>query len=538
MGAPSGAPIFLGAHLCFSGIYKKAPRKTLGALAAGEGFEPSQTESESVVLPLHKPAKFKRIDYYTRFFEFVNTFFSILCRSIYNMFIVIRPGFDYNVICSTMTEREYTMKRLLSAALAAALIFSASGSALAAERSSAAADTLYTLDLVSGSGSGYELDRVPTRMEALVFTLRLAGLEDEALEYDGQSTFTDVPAWGAQYTAYAQANGLVNGVSDAVFGADDSINSRDFLTMLLRVLGYSEDEGDFTWATADLTAVRLGIAESVYTEFDRGDMFDCALAALSCRMSGQDVTLIDSLIASGDVDRAKASALGLTGLRPLSAVEVAERYSSAVALLQCYANSVQLLNKTPNSTSSGFFISDDGILVTNYHTIDDAIYCSVTLESGEQYSVERVLYYDPDIDISVLKVSRTPIGGGDEAVFPYLELMSADGARVGDVVYALGNPLGLQSSISSGIISNNHRVSDSFALPMIQNTASISEGSSGGALMNEYGYVIGITTGYFTYGKDMYLAVPSDAVLSADLDGDGITLSELAEMDIAAGNEK
>ena len=55
---------------------------------------------------------------------------------------------------------------------------------------------------------------------------------------------------------------------------------------------------------------------------------------------------------------------------------------------------------------------------------------------------------------------------------------------------------------------------------------------------NRCDVVIGITTGYFTYGKDMYLAVPSDAVLSADLDGDGITLSELAEMDIAAGNEK
>ena len=429
------------------------------------------------------------------------------------------------------------MKSVISALLSAALLVSASAAALAADSGDTlAADTLYTLELVEGSDAGYELDRVPTRIEALVFSMRLAGLADEAVGCRAGFPFTDIPAWANEYVSYAYENGLIEGISDTEFGSDMPARDKDFLTLLLRVLGYSDSDGDFTWATSGSAAVRLGVAQSLYSDFDRGDMFDCALAALTCRLNGQDITLIDSLVASGDVDRAKASALGLTGLRPLSAVQVAERYSSAVAMLECYANSVQLLNKTPSSNASGFFISEDGILVSNYHTIDKAVYCSVTLESGEQFAVERVLYYDADIDVSVLKVSQTPIGGGEAVSFPYLNMMSSATTKVGDVVYALGNPLGLQSSISSGIISNNHRETSQFVMPMIQNTASISQGSSGGALMNEYGYVIGITSGYFTYGQDMYLAVPIAAVLEADLSGEGITLAELAAMDITASN--
>ena len=122
------------------------------------------------------------------------------------------------------------------------------------------------------------------------------------------------------------------------------------------------------------------------------------------------------------------------------------------------------------------------------------------------------------------------MGGGEKASFPYLSMLTTETVHVGDTVYALGNPLGLQNSLSTGIISNSQRVTSAFALPMLQNTASISKGSSGGALFNEYGYVIGITSGYFSYGQDMYLAVPIDAVLEADLTVEGLTLPQLTKL--------
>ena len=259
-------------------------------------------------------------------------------------------------------------------------------------------------------------------------------------------------------------------------------------------------------------------------------MFECALSALTCCIKGEDTTLIDFLAASGDVDSAKVAALGLSGDRPLSAREISERFTPAVALLECYDTSSSVINHTPDSSSSAFFISEDGIMVTNYHTIDAAIYAVITLDSGEQYTVERVLYYDMNIDAAVIKVSRTPMGATEDSTFPHLRMMSTSSVHVGDTVYALGNPLGMQNSLSTGIISNNLRNIPAFALPMLQNTASISQGSSGGALFNEYGYVIGITSGYFTYGQDMYLAVPIDAILDTDLSVDGVTLPQLAKL--------
>ncbi len=422
------------------------------------------------------------------------------------------------------------MKRFLSAALAVVLIFSLTAVSFAVDSRELAADTLYTLDLIQGTESGYELDRAPTRAEALVFALRLAGLQDNAEREGGHSPFVDLPVWAQPYICYAYEHELISGIDDLHFAPDMTVRDKDFFTLLLRILGYSEASGDFSWVLSSATAVRLGIAQSLYTEFERGDMFECALAALSCRLKGQDITLIDKLVAGGDVERAKASALGLSGARPLTAREISERYTNAVVLLECYTSSTSLINRTADSYSSGFFISADGLLVTNYHTIDQALYAVVTLDNGEQYPVERVLFYDPDIDASVLKVSQTPMDGGSAVTFPYLTMLSTDTVHIGDIVYALGNPLGLQNSLSTGIISNNQRETSSFALPMLQNTASISKGSSGGALFNEYGYVIGITSGYFSYGQDMYLAVPIDAVLNADLTVKGMTLPELTRL--------
>ena len=102
--------------------------------------------------------------------------------------------------------------------------------------------------------------------------------------------------------------------------------------------------------------------------------------------------------------------------------------------------------------------------------------------------------------------------------------------RDGDRVYALGNPLGLGLAVSEGIISSTARPVERYALPCVMNTADISSGSSGGALMNVYGQVIAVTSGAYTYGNSMYLAVPTDPVLSADLTAPGRTLAEVAAL--------
>ena len=109
--------------------------------------------------------------------------------------------------------------------------------------------------------------------------------------------------------------------------------------------------------------------------------------------------------------------------------------------------------------------------------------------------------------------------------------MGTGGIRPGDTVYTLGNPLGLGLAVSSGIISATARDVERYTLPCVMNTADISQGSSGGALLNTYGQVIAITSGAYIYGNNMYLAVPVDPVMTADLTGEGKTLAEVARLE-------
>ena len=166
-------------------------------------------------------------------------------------------------------------------------------------------------------------------------------------------------------------------------------------------------------------------------------------------------------------------------------------------------------------------------------SIEDSIKATATLLNGETYEVERVLYYDTGIDIAVIKVSRTNQSRRTTSAFNHLDLVGTADIRPGDPVYAIGNPLGLGLAISSGIIGSTAHELARYALPCIVNSADISRGSSGGALMNAHGQVIGVTSGAYTYGNNMYLAVPVDPVMAADLTVSGWTLKEVKAIEAA-----
>lgn len=129
------------------------------------------------------------------------------------------------------------------------------------------------------------------------------------------------------------------------------------------------------------------------------------------------------------------------------------------------------------------------------------------------------------------QVSKTSLDHRTTSAFAYLEIApSGTGdVRPGDTVHTISNPLGLGLAVSTGIISATDRVVERYTLPCLMSTADISQGSSGGALMNALGQVIGVTSGAYTYGNSMYLAVPIDPVLSADLTVQGWTLKEVKE---------
>ena len=146
------------------------------------------------------------------------------------------------------------MKKLLSLLLAALLCCALLLGALAAEPEAAqsAADRLYGLGLFRGTGVAadgspiYELERVPNRNEAVTMLVRLLGAEDEALSGDWETPFTDLADWAAPYVGYAYENGLTTGVSSTAFGGDAPVTGAQYVTLVLRALGYSDREGDFS----------------------------------------------------------------------------------------------------------------------------------------------------------------------------------------------------------------------------------------------------------------------------------------------------
>ena len=140
------------------------------------------------------------------------------------------------------------------------------------------------------------------------------------------------------------------------------------------------------------------------------------------------------------------------------------------------------------ASGSGFIISDDGYIITNYHVIENSDSVTVTLYSGETYEAE-IIGYDESNDLAVLKIES-------ESLTPVI-LGNSDDLNVGDFVEAIGNPLGeLTFTMTYGAVSALDReitMSNGLSMTLIQTDCAINSGNSGGALFNMYGEVIGIT---------------------------------------------
>lgn len=200
------------------------------------------------------------------------------------------------------------MKRKLAGILAAlmctlALAGTVSARDIALEESMAS--DLKTLGLFKGvSETDFDLDREPTRVEALVMLIRVLGKEAEAMNGNWTHPFTDVPAWANGYVGYAYENGLTKGVSATEFGSGTA-NAATFMTFVLRSLGYTDTNGtDFSWNEPFTLAESVGILpERVNTEeFLRADVATVSYAALSAHLKESSITLADKLIDAGAFD--------------------------------------------------------------------------------------------------------------------------------------------------------------------------------------------------------------------------------------------
>jgi serine protease Do len=168
--------------------------------------------------------------------------------------------------------------------------------------------------------------------------------------------------------------------------------------------------------------------------------------------------------------------------------------------------------RTPAGLGSGFFINADGYLITNFHVIQGETEISVEVyhQNGgeldrETYKQVKIIAINKFQDLALLKIEDK-----NAPRFKFVTLGSSDAMSVGDAVFAIGSPLGLERTVTQGILSTKTRELDGQLY--LQTSAQINPGNSGGPLFNLAGEVIGVTNMKITFGEGLGFAIPVELV--------------------------
>jgi S1-C subfamily serine protease len=192
--------------------------------------------------------------------------------------------------------------------------------------------------------------------------------------------------------------------------------------------------------------------------------------------------------------------LEIHSVAQLSVTELVKRSSDAVVL-------IVISNSAGEETAlgSGFIVSADGEIATNYHVMKGANSAIVKLPNGSFFPVSRVLASDEQQDLAIIKVNGKNL--------PFLSLGDVKRLHVGDRVVAIGSPLGLEGTVSDGIISALREVK---GRKWIQTTAPVSHGNSGGPLLDMTSHVVGVITWGINLdqGQNLNFAAPSDDLVA------------------------
>ena len=187
----------------------------------------------------------------------------------------------------------------------------------------------------------------------------------------------------------------------------------------------------------------------------------------------------------------------------MTAKDIVQRSSPAIVRIEAGSEKV----------GTGFIVEKSGIVATNLHVVAGESAIKVRLYDGTQYPVMQIAGLDPARDLALLRIRPA-------RELPTLKLGDSDAMAAGDQIVAIGNPLGVfDYSVTSGLISQVRPVcgQDRIAaheckqeLTVLQISAAISPGSSGGPLFNQFGEVVGVTTAIITAGQNINLAVPGN----------------------------
>jgi serine protease Do len=187
---------------------------------------------------------------------------------------------------------------------------------------------------------------------------------------------------------------------------------------------------------------------------------------------------------------------------PLTAKDIAQRSSPAIVRIEAGGDKI----------GTGFVVDKTGVVATNLHVVAGESKIQVRMYDGSQYPVMQISGVDPDRDLALLRIQP-------KKALQTLKLGDSDAVSPGDQIVTIGNPLGLDYTVTSGLISGVRTACDQSDVAagrchgefrVLQISAAISPGSSGGPLFNQFGEVVGVATRIILVGQNLNFAVPGN----------------------------
>jgi S1-C subfamily serine protease len=199
--------------------------------------------------------------------------------------------------------------------------------------------------------------------------------------------------------------------------------------------------------------------------------------------------------------------------QPFDSAQITKKISPGVVLIKGTGSSGEILG-------TGFIISSDGKIATNLHVVENLKNGGVQLASGEKFDSFSIVSFDARKDIAIIKIPGFDL--------PTVALGNSNNVQVGEPVLAVGSPLGLQGTVTTGVLSSLRDDPTGGGFKVLQTDASVNPGNSGGPLVNRQAEVIGIVTFKLRGGENLNFAIPINYLRGlVDSPGAAMSLDEL-----------
>lgn len=312
--------------------------------------------------------------------------------------------------------------------------------------------------------------------------------------------------WFYGHVLIAKQAGYINGFEDNTFRGNNKLTREQTCAIISRIVKLELASSDITindnvsaWAESDVLKV---ISNGIMPLEENGNF-----------RATENITRAELCMALARYVKAVNPE---PSQKVYSAEELNEQAKKYVGEITCFDKSGNAI-----SIGTGFVYTEDGKVITNYHVIDGG-YSAKIIINGVEYEIKSILGYDENIDLAILKI--------DGVNLAHATICEKDSAT-GNTIYAIGSSRGLTNTFSKGIITYYNRVLDNVSY--IQHDASITNGNSGGPLINEYGEVIGVNTWGVNDSQNLNFAVSISELKNIKLDK-SLTLSQLFDISFNA----